>query len=146
MKCKELRALLDDFILGELDAEIEIQVNEHLAECDRCKRELDGHSRVLTVLKNTRRFEPSAALTKQIKRRVFRPRQQKYVFNHVPKSLAFALATFVLGMVLMRSLDVWFFKQKTEAAVEFRYEQKEPEPFNDTLEFYHVPAKHMARI
>ena len=39
MKCPEIENHLADYILGELCPELEIQVNEHLAVCEKCRGE-----------------------------------------------------------------------------------------------------------
>lgn len=51
MKCKEICALLSDYLDGELNEEIQGDVDEHLSTCDDCARELEQLERSLKILK-----------------------------------------------------------------------------------------------
>jgi len=146
MKCKEICDLLDEYILGELDPESEIQINEHLSECQSCKDELCEKEATVTAIKKVTRFDPSAEVLKRIRRSL--PRQGKgqpflWLF---PKRFIYALAAFLFGIVLMRSVDILIFEQKEAPQAEIKFETRHQEPFVDTVEFYHAPAKNVAKI
>ena len=65
MKCKEMQKHLDDYILGELDSVVEIQMNEHLAECKKCQKILEEKEAAMNVFRNTQRFEPAAGTSRR---------------------------------------------------------------------------------
>ena len=146
MKCREIKTLIDDYILGELDSDIEIQTNEHMSECKECVEELTKREAVFNIVRSSARFEPSAKTFRRIKRQIFVQRKQPRLFGVFPKSVVYAAAAFLLGIVLMRSVDVLIFRQKEVPQAEIKYETHHREPFVDTVEFYHAPAKNLARI
>ena len=54
MKCKDIGAMLSDYVDGELNDEIRCEVTEHLATCSSCAgeyRQLDKSLRLLKRLK-----------------------------------------------------------------------------------------------
>ena len=146
MKCQDIRSSLDDYILGELDADTEIQMNEHMSECKECAEELTKREAAFNIVKSSAKFEPSAEPFRRIKRQIFIHRKQPRLFRIFPKSFVYAAAAFLLGVVLMRSLDALLLKPEQSPRVETKYETRHEEPFVDTVEFYHAPAKNLARI
>ena len=147
MKCKETVELLDDYILGELTPEIEIQLNDHLYECETCKKRLHEKEAIIAGLKKTTKFEPSIEALRRIKVLLPKKHVTEPTFLFFPrKRFAYALTAFILGLILMRSLDILFFKQKEIPQTEIKYETRHQEPFVDTVEFYHAPAKNVAKI
>ena len=144
--CKEIKKYFDDYILGELDSDTEIQMNEHMSECKECAEELAKREAAFNIVRNSARFEPSAETFRRIKRQIFVQRKQWRLFRVFPKSVVYAAAAFLLGVVLMRSVDVFIFRQKEVPQAEIKYETHHREPFVDTVEFYHAPAKNLARI
>jgi anti-sigma factor RsiW len=146
MKCREIKTLFDDYILADLDSDTEIQMNEHMSECKECAEELAKREAVFNIVKSSARFEPSAETFRRIKRQMFVRRKQSRLFRVFPKSVVYAAAAFLLGVVLMRSLDVLLLKPEQSPRVETKYETRYEEPFVDTVEFYYAPAKNLARI
>lgn len=146
MKCQDIRSSLDDYILGELDPDTEIQMNEHLSECKECAEELTKKEAAFNIVKSSARFEPSAEPFRRIKRQIFIHRKQRRLFWIFPKSFAYAAVAFLFGIALMKSLDVFILKPAERPRVEIKYETRYKEPFIDTVEFYHAPAKNLARI
>lgn len=144
--CREIKKYFDDYILADLDSDTEIQMNEHMSECKECAEELAKREAVFNIVKSSARFEPSAETFRRIKRQIFVRRKQSRLFRVFPKSVVYAAAAFLLGVVLMRSLDVLLLKPEQSPRVETKYETRYEEPFVDTVEFYHAPAKNLARI
>ena len=58
MPCSSIRERLDEFIDAELPADLDTEVREHLAVCERCRLEID-HQRAF--LGRIRRIELAAA-------------------------------------------------------------------------------------
>jgi len=146
MKCQDIRSSLDDYILGELDSDTEIQMNEHMSECKECAEELAKREAVFNIVKSSARFEPSAETFRRIKRQIFVRRKQSRLFRVFPKSVVYAAAAFLLGIVFIKSFDRLVLKSEERPRVETKYETHYREPFVDTVEFYHAPAKNLARI
>ena len=146
MKCEEIKTLFDDYILGDLDSDTEIQMNEHISECKECAEELAKREAVFNIVKSSARFKPSPEAFGRIKRQISVPRKQSRLFWVFPKSFVYAAAAFLLGVVLMRSLDVLLLKPEQSSRVETKYETRYEEPFVDTVEFYYAPAKNLTRI
>jgi anti-sigma factor RsiW len=146
MKCKEICDLLDEYILGELDPEIEIQMNEHLSACQSCKAKMYEKEATITALRKVTTFNPSAQALRRIRRSLIgQGRKQPFLWRF-PKRFVYALAAFLFGIVLMRSVDILIFKQKQAPKAELKFETRHQEPFVDTVEFYHAPAKNVAKI
>ena len=146
MKCKEIIGLLDDYILGELTPEIEMQINGHLDECRSCNNELQKREAELALIKHATIFKPDNEAFRRIKRILpNRDRSAASVLS-LPKRFIYAFAAFILGIVLMRSLDILFFTRKEIPQAEIKYETRHHEPFVDTVEFYYAPAKNVAKI
>lgn len=146
MKCNKIKQYFDDYILGELDPIIEIQVNEHFAECERCRKEIEKKEAVIRVFKNAKRFEPSDKTYRRIKAHIITPKKEKRLLWLFPKSFVYAAAAFLLGVILMRSIDILLFQTEESPKVEIRYEAPQKEPFSDTVQFYSAPPKNLARI
>ncbi len=146
MKCKEICDLLDDYILGELTPEIEIQINEHLDECNPCKKEFQEKEAVIITIKKSTVFKPSSEPFRRIKKEL--PMAERPVSSiwFFPKRFVYAFAAFFFGLVLMRSVDILIFRQKDVPQAEIKFETRHQEPFVDTVEFYHAPAKNVAKI
>ncbi len=146
MKCKEMQKYFDDYILGELGSAIEMQMNEHLAECKKCQKILEDKEAVLDVFRNTQKFEPGAGTYGRIKKRIVMQKKPRGLFWVFPKSLVYVAASFVLGLVLMRTVDIIMLQRVKNPQVEMRYEPSRKEPFSDTVQFYSAPPKNLARI
>jgi len=146
MKCKEMHKYFDDYILGELDSVIEMQINEHLAECKMCRQILNDRETVINMIRNTQKFEPGAGTYDRIKSRIVIPKKEKRLFWIFPKSLIYVAASFVLGLILMRTVDIIALQRIKSPQVEMRYEPSHKEPFSDTVQFYSAPPKNLARI
>lgn len=146
MDCKEIKKYLEDYILDELEPTIEIQINEHLAECERCRQECEENERSINVFQKSQRFVPPLDTYQRLRRSIYVSRQARKSVWVFPKSFVFATAAFLLGIVLMRTVDVIIFPLEQKQKTEVRYEPLQREPFTDTVQFYTVPVKNLARI
>ncbi len=146
MECKETQKYFDDFILGELDPRIEIKINEHLTECKRCKKEFKKIESVITIMKRSKKFEPSTETYRRISSRITLPRKERRLVWGIPKSFVYAVAAFLLGIVVMRAIDVQIFSMQERPKIEVKYEPLRKEPFSDTVQFYAVPVKNLVKI
>ncbi len=146
MKCIEIREFLFDLILSELDPEVEIKVNEHLAVCDECRAEFSRVDSVVLNLRRGTRFKPAPVVYERIAGSLTVPRRQRAKLLGLPRNLTYALGAFVFGLVLARSIDTVATKGRRPVRMEARQDEPRRVPFSDTVEFYAVPAKNLARI
>ena len=146
MDCKEIQKYFDDYILDELDSVIEIQVNEHLTECDNCQKELDAKEAVMNLLKDSQKFEPSNEIYSRINSKIRVPVKEKKIIWGLPRSLVYVAAAFLFGIAVMRTADILFFQIEEPPKVEIKYAPARKEPFSDTVQFYSAPPKNLAKI
>lgn len=146
MDCREIRRYLEDYIVGELDPTTEIQINEHLAECQQCSKDYEERGKLVNTFRESHRFAAPRDAYKRIQRDISVSKKEKRSVWIFPKSFVFATAAFLLGIVLMRTIDVFVLSLEERQKVEVRYEPLQREPFTDTVQFYTVPVKNLARI
>ncbi len=146
MDCREINKYLEDYILEELEPMIEIQINAHLAECQQCRQECEEEARLINAFQESQRFTPPREIFQRLRSSISVPRKERNFFWVFPKSFIFATAAFLLGIVLMRTVDVFIFPLEQKQKVEVRYDPLQREPFTDTVQFYTVPVKNLARI
>jgi hypothetical protein len=146
MKCEERRKYFDDYILGELDPTIEIQINEHVLVCKDCQKEIEDREKTIVLFKGLRRFAPSNRVYKRIRNKIYVPRKEKNLLWGLPRSLIHMAAAFLFGLVLMRSIDFIFLETKESPKIETKQEHMRKSPFSDTVQFYSAPAEHLVRI
>lgn len=145
MDCREIKRYIEDYVLGELDPGIEIQVNTHLTECENCQREIEERESLVNLFRESRRFEPSLETYSRVRSNIRLPQKRRGLVRGVPKSLIFVTASFLFGIVVMRAVDVFIFSLAERQKVEATYEPLQQEPFSDTVQFYTVPVKNLAR-
>ena len=146
MICSEMKNYLLDYVLEELPPEVQIQVNEHLAICQKCKGEVQQTEALIKGFKDSETFEPAPGIYGRIVRQISVPKPQRARFFGVPRGVVFAFAAFLLGIVITRSIDVIVMNVREPSRIEVRQEIPRRVPFTDTVEFYSVPAKNLARI
>lgn len=146
MNCNEARKHLNDFLLEELDQKIEIQVNEHLAQCGKCQKALEERRTVVDVLRRSQKYEPSPLLYARVKNQVFMPKRKKKLFWGISRNLVYAFAMFFLGVVVMRTIDIYVMSMQPAVQTEVKTEPLRMEQRSDTVEFHSVPAENLARI
>jgi len=147
MKCQELRDYFDDYVLGEVEPAFEIQINEHLLECDACRREIEERESLYKDFRGLPKSGPPERVYHRVIHAVHAPSRMKIPFYaHWTFRTAALAATFILGMVLMRGVDVVSLRAKENPAVETRTRPYYRIPYADTIKFYSAPAKNLARI
>jgi hypothetical protein len=62
MNCKEIQAVLIDWLDGALDQESAVRVRSHIAGCPECSREAEELSFLLTAMRNSAMEAPDPAL------------------------------------------------------------------------------------
>jgi len=60
-RCEETRALMSDYVDGELDAEGRRRVERHVRFCHRCHTVLENLRRMLGKLRSLQEAEPAGA-------------------------------------------------------------------------------------
>lgn len=147
MSCEEIRELIDDYILGEVDPAQEIRINEHVLSCAQCRKELEGREAGIGYFAAVPKAVVSDGVYRTIQSRLFPPRRGKRpFFASLAGRLVFVSAAFLVGMVLMRTVDVVSFRVKEKPAIETKARPYYRIPFADTIKFYSAPAKNLARI
>ena len=146
MNCAEIKHYLIDYVLEELDPELQIQVNEHLAICKKCRGEVRQTEVVIDGLRNSVRFKPATDVYRRIAEQIEIPQPKRPRLLGMPRNLVYALGAFILGVVVTRSVDGVILHIREPARIEVRQESPRKVPFSDTIEFYSVPAKNLARI
>jgi predicted anti-sigma-YlaC factor YlaD len=147
MKCQEFRDHFDDYILGEAEPVIEIQINEHLLECDACRGDVEERETLCKDFRNLPKIGPPGSAFFRMKKAIHQPTQAKKPFYaHWTFRTAALAATFILGMVLMRGVDVVSFRNREKPASETGTRPYYRIPYADTIKFYSAPAKNLARI
>jgi anti-sigma factor RsiW len=147
MSCEEIRKHIDDYILGEVDPALEIRINEHVLRCVACRKELEEREAGIGYLTSIPKAAVPDSAYRTIRSRLFPPcREKRPFFASLAGRLVFVSAAFLVGMVLMRTVDVVSFRGKARPAVETKARPYYRIPFADTIKFYSAPAKNLARI
>lgn len=147
MKCKKLVQYYDDFVLGELKPEEEMLVNNHIQECPACRMEIDGLEKMIAGFREAGALTPRPCVLRKIKGRLKAPHSAGRFLNAFPTRFAYALAAFILGMILMRTADVFLVKRVVETKEDMlQIEPLKKELLADSIYFHAAPAKNLARI
>ncbi len=143
MKCAESKPYLFDFVVDEVDPDIEIRIHEHLSECAECRAYVAEIESVAARLQSPTRFAPDPGAYRRIRDALPRKRKQK-IFSWLPVSAGYALAAFLFGAVIMHTADNLFMRERT-TETDVKYEPPSRLPYADTVEFYTVPVKNLVR-
>jgi predicted anti-sigma-YlaC factor YlaD len=146
MNCEEVRKYFDDYILGEIEETIEIQVNEHLVDCKGCQKEFEEKEKLINLFMESQKFEPTDDIYRRIRNRIKMPKTDKKLFWGLSKNFAYTAVAFLFGVFLMRAVDVFFIQRTESPRVEIRYAPSHKEHYSDTIEFYSTPPKNLAKI
>jgi anti-sigma factor RsiW len=146
MKCSKISSYIIDHVLEELSPDLQIQVNEHLAICKKCQAALQQTEAVINGFKNSARFRPTPNIFPKIMKQFKVPKPHHARFFGLPRGLVYALGAFLLGVIMTKSLDTVIINIGKTSRIEVRQESPRRVPFSDTVEFYSVPAKNLARI
>ncbi len=66
MNCDEIRNLLSSYIDGETDEDEKLLIEEHINNCDECKKELDEYKKIIQALNDLPDEEPPAGYCKRL--------------------------------------------------------------------------------
>jgi hypothetical protein len=146
MRCKETREYLVDFILDELLPELQILINEHLTVCEECRGEASRIEATVMGLENSIGFKPSSDVYRKIQDQLPVRRPIRTRILGLPRGLAYTFGAFLMGVILTKSIDTFTTKTTEPLRVEVEQEPSRKGPFSDTVEFYAVPARNLARI
>jgi predicted anti-sigma-YlaC factor YlaD len=147
MKCQEFRDHFDDYILGEVEPAIEIRINEHLLECDACRRDIEERETLYKDFRDIPKAGPPGSAFFRVKKSIRQPtRAKKPFYARWSLRTAALAATFILGMVLMRGVDVVSLRNREKPTMETGIRPYYRIPYADTIKFYSAPAKNLARI
>jgi predicted anti-sigma-YlaC factor YlaD len=61
MTCREVTGFLDEYLAGALEEEQHAAIEEHLRECEDCRRYLDSYRRTIALGKHAEMGEENAA-------------------------------------------------------------------------------------
>ncbi len=51
MNCRQARNLIESYIVGDLNAELADQLEQHLKQCEECRRHYEEQRRLVALLK-----------------------------------------------------------------------------------------------
>jgi len=77
MNCQEISDLLQDYVMRELSPDERRRVDEHLLECEGCRKELALMSAIVLSLDSQPMVEPSAEFSQRVIANL--PKQQSFV-------------------------------------------------------------------
>jgi anti-sigma-K factor RskA len=101
LKCNDIEKLLADYTVGALDGDLAAQVEDHLRECESCRRELSALERVGELLQPMQMTEPPRDLWPRIRARLQPRRARRPVWQHYWRpGLALAAAAAILIAVI----------------------------------------------
>ncbi|MEO0215485.1 MAG: hypothetical protein ABIL70_05095 [candidate division WOR-3 bacterium] len=179
--CQKIAECLEGYLLGDVEPEIEIQINEHLLVCHDCRKKLEALESLVELFRKKSIFKPSQSVYEKVRRQI-RIKQKSFlpgtsgaqdptltpalslkkgedkdegslriikipIHQGCGRRILTIAASFLLGMILMRAVDLLLFTKKTEKpAVEMRYETRHRYQYSDSIQFYSVPPKNLARI
>ncbi|MBN2430385.1 MAG: zf-HC2 domain-containing protein [Acidobacteria bacterium] len=127
MHCDQVRALMSEFLDGELPTAMHRSVEEHIRQCPACTAELQAWQRTNhLVMVHLPTLEPSSALWLGISRRIARERPLS-LGERLWRQWRFALAAGVAAVVVLALLGVFFWSSPTagnpEAMIRAQMEQ-----------------------
>jgi anti-sigma factor RsiW len=147
MICEEFKEYFDDYILGELDGADEIRLGEHLLECGSCRREVEERESLFEGFRKIPRSMPPESAYRKVRNAVLTTAGEKKPFyRHWIANTAYMAAAFLLGMVLMRGVDIASLRSREKPDREVGTRPSYRTPYADTIKFYSAPAKNLARI
>ena len=146
MNCREVNEYLDDLILGELSPEIEIKIHDHLESCASCGKELSAREAAAAFLRTGNTIAPESRLYNRIAPQLPQVEHKPAGTPFWLRTLAFATAAFVLGIICMRAADMLIMNTKLTPNAEARYRPVFRAPFSDTVLFHAAPSKHLVKL
>jgi predicted anti-sigma-YlaC factor YlaD len=145
MKCASVKKLLDEYLLNELEPDVEMKINEHCALCTSCRNALDEFREVHETLKQVEPAHPSAGLYDRLIERMGRERSRHRFLWIFPRTFVYSAIAFFFGIVVMYSIENITLKRGLSESMDKQYEPTHHEIGSDTIAFYSVPAEHLVR-
>jgi predicted anti-sigma-YlaC factor YlaD len=142
MNCEDVKELLVDSLLGELDTLEEITVNEHLLTCQECQRELEETESFLKSLECARRSTPDKRVFEKITQEMkYRSQYNPFTFLKKPVKLYHAIVSLLIGVLIM-SVITFIVTTQRSRPVERKeeYKTRETSPPSDSIIFYTAPS------
>jgi predicted anti-sigma-YlaC factor YlaD len=142
MKCEEVRKLIFDLLLGELEVLKEIMVNEHLLTCEGCRKEVEEAESFLESLRYTSQSIPDKRIFEKIEREMkLHLRNNPLTFLKKPVKLYHAILALLIGILAMSVVTFLITNQRTHT-VERKEEYKthDTSPPADSIIFYTAPS------
>jgi anti-sigma factor RsiW len=146
MNCREVNEYLDDLILGELSPEIEIKIHDHLETCASCGKEHSAREAAAAFFRTVNTLTPGSRLYTRIAQHLPQAERKPAGAPSWLRTLAFATAAFVLGIICMRAADLFVMSTKLTPTAEARYRPVFRAPFSDTILFHAAPSKHLVKL
>ncbi|MCH5186545.1 MAG: zf-HC2 domain-containing protein [Oscillospiraceae bacterium] len=109
MNCTEFSGYLDDYIENSLPEDLSAQIAAHIAECDKCRKELEFARRINDVLHSMDKIEVSPdfldKLNKRIDDEIISP-ENKNIFKRFDFRVFTGIAAAVIFAVIVSNTDL----------------------------------------
>lgn len=79
MNCNETKDMLSLYIDGELNEKEKKIVEEHVNECESCRKEFEQYQKIINMLQNLIEEEPPKGFCKRLHERLLKTKQQKKI-------------------------------------------------------------------
>jgi len=143
MKCEDFKIKMLDEIMGEISIEESLLLEEHLRECDECRREYERVERTIEILKSSRDSEPPPYLREKILRRLEFQRKRSPIWSllNTPVKLYHAIVIVLLSLFLYAFVGKVLFSKKVPPPPIARRERFIPEKKDTLFKFYTAPTR-----
>ena len=115
MICAEVKKLLSPYLEGDLDSDTKKSLDEHLAICHDCGRQLDELKNLISGLKAFPKIEPPADFLESVRRRLDKPPVLTAVLRRmfVPLHIKLPLEALTVAVTV---IIIFFLVHRTEIA------------------------------
>lgn len=101
LRCRQVSAVISEFICGELAEKTRAAVEYHLAQCDDCRAEVSAMRRAMEALEKPKQVFEAPNVLESVKRRVAEPVRQRKTAMIGAWSFAGATAVAFVGWLAM---------------------------------------------
>ena len=67
ISCEQVSQCLADFVDGELDAEMNAQIKDHIEKCNFCQELVESYVKTIFILKKVNEVEPPADIVVRLR-------------------------------------------------------------------------------
>jgi len=99
MNCQEVQSLISEYSLGLIEGRRKAEMDQHLASCKACARELEKLTQVMALVEGLDAKEPPPGLWNGVYNRISQPETSRHYGWARKWSIGFATA--VLAMILL---------------------------------------------